>query len=114
MGQVHVAPFERHRVRVCWHFEAEVSRPVECALGQDASSHGRYNFIRVADPVFLLYNSKKDPVSAAGKWSIHLTLTEDRVLFACGDFSNGMTLNALEFGEGRFMPVKKFKFLGVG
>ena len=59
MGQVHVAPFERLRVRVCWHFEAEVSRPVECALGQDASSHGRYNVIRVADPVFALMVKRK-------------------------------------------------------
>ena len=54
MGQVHVAPVERLRVRVCRHFEAEVSRPVEGALGQDASSHVRYNVIRVADPVVVL------------------------------------------------------------
>ncbi len=54
MGQVHIAPVERLRVRVCWHFGAGVSRPVEGALGQDASSHGRYNVIRVADPVFVL------------------------------------------------------------
>ena len=36
MGQVHVAHFERLRVRVCWH---EVSRPVECVI---------------TDPVFVL------------------------------------------------------------
>ena len=54
MGQVHIAPVERLRVRVCWHFGAEVSRPVEGALGQDASSHGRYNVMRVADTVVVL------------------------------------------------------------
>ncbi len=52
-------------------------------------------------------------MSQAGPWSIFLTAAEP-VLFAAGDFVRGMTLNALEFGEGHFMPMKCYKCLGAG